>query len=57
MSPLLERGFLLKDVSQKLGDGRSYLRVGVRSESDNRAFVRHLTEVLSDRPSVTETLT
>ncbi len=49
---LLERGLLVKDVSEKLADGRSYLRIGMRSKEDNQILLRHLAELLAQTEAV-----
>jgi histidinol-phosphate/aromatic aminotransferase/cobyric acid decarboxylase-like protein/CTP:molybdopterin cytidylyltransferase MocA len=47
LRPLLDRGLLLKDASAKFGDGHFYLRIGVRSASDNQILLHQLADVLA----------
>ncbi|GMU52181.1 MAG: hypothetical protein AMXMBFR33_13270 [Candidatus Xenobia bacterium] len=45
--PKSSRTLLLKDASAKFGDSHFYLRIGVRSASDNQILLHQLADVLA----------
>jgi histidinol-phosphate/aromatic aminotransferase/cobyric acid decarboxylase-like protein len=42
---MLEKRFILKNLTKKVGDGNEYLRIAVRDEADNAALITALKEV------------
>lgn len=45
---LFEEGILIKDVSGKISNGRSYIRIAVRTEKENNILIGYLTKVYND---------
>lgn len=45
---LFEEGILIKDVSGKISNGRSYIRIAVRTEKENNILIGYLKKVYND---------
>lgn len=43
---LLERNVFIKDLSSKIGNGKQYIRLAVRSEEENEYLIQQLKELL-----------
>ena len=43
---LLERNVFIKDLSSKIGNGKQYIRLAVRSEEENEYLIKQLKELL-----------
>lgn len=45
---LFEEGILIKDVAGKISNGRSYIRIAVRTEKENNILIGYLKKVYND---------
>ena len=43
---LLDRNVFIKDLSDKIGNGKQYIRLAVRSEEENQYLVEQLKDLL-----------
>lgn len=44
-SKLIERNILIKDLTQKVNNGKEYIRIAVRNEADNQVLLNALREI------------